>query len=115
MEIRPFKAYRFNPDVVGNTGDCISPPYDVIDTDLQERLYRKNEYNIVRIIQGKLSPSDNGENNQYTRAARFMDELIDKGAIKQDPTEAIYGYVQDFEIGRERCLKIRKDAARDGN
>ena len=53
VEIRPFRAYRFAPDVVGNSGDCIAPPYDVIGPELQETLYQRNEYNIVRVIKGK--------------------------------------------------------------
>ena len=70
MEIKPFKAYRFNAGVTGNAGDCIAPPYDVIDAGLQEKLYSKNEYNIVRITKGKTEQSDNEKNNQYTRAAK---------------------------------------------
>ena len=34
MEIKPFKAFRFDSSVVGNVGKCIAPPYDVIDADI---------------------------------------------------------------------------------
>jgi len=98
MEIKSFKALRFNPVIVGDAGDCIAPPYDVIDSDLQERLYRKNEYNIVRIIRGKTEDSDNENDNQYTRAADYLNNWIGKGALKQDSSESIYAYVQDFEV-----------------
>ncbi|MCK5176069.1 MAG: DUF1015 family protein, partial [Planctomycetes bacterium] len=46
MEIRPFKAFRFDPSVVGDVGACIAPPYDVIDEALQQKLYEQSEYNI---------------------------------------------------------------------
>ena len=97
MEIRPFKALRFDKAVVGNVGDCISPPYDVISPELQQQLYEKNEYNIVRIIKGKTTPSDNEADNQYTRAADYLKAWIEKGVLKQDSQEAIYAYVQNFE------------------
>lgn len=97
MEIRPFKAFRFDKTVVGNVGDCISPPYDVISGKLQQQLYEKNEYNIVRIIKGKTTPSDNQADNQYTRAADYLNGWIEKGVLKQDSQEAIYAYVQNFE------------------
>ena len=99
MEIKAFKAYRFNPQVVGNAGDCIAPPYDVIDAGLQEKLYRKNEYNIVRITRGKTDKADNEKNNQYTRAAKYLKDWLDKGVLKQDSKEAIYAYVQEFRLG----------------
>jgi uncharacterized protein (DUF1015 family) len=98
MEIKAFKAYRFNPKVVGNAGDCIAPPYDVIDAGLQEKLYNKNKYNIVRITRGKTEESDNEQNNQYTRAAQYLKEWLDKGVLSQDSKEAIYAYVQEFEL-----------------
>ncbi len=98
MEIKSFRAFRFNPAVVGSAGDCIAPPYDVIDASLQEKLYQKNEYNIVRIIRGKTKDSDNENENQYTRAADYLNEWIAKDALKQDSAESIYAYVQDFEV-----------------
>lgn len=98
MEIKPFKAYRFNKNVVGNPGDCIAPPYDVIDAEMQEQLYIQNEYNIVRAIKGKVSADDDSVNNVYTRAAEYLDTAIQTGALVQEDNDAIYAYVQDFEI-----------------
>jgi len=99
MQVRPFKAFRFDAAVVGNVGDCIAPPYDVINDAQQEQLYEKSAHNIVRIIKGKTSASDNGQNNQYTRAAEYLNNWISQGGLKQDATDTIYGYVQDFELG----------------
>ncbi|HEW79727.1 MAG TPA: DUF1015 domain-containing protein, partial [Phycisphaerales bacterium] len=97
MEVRPFKAFRFNETVVGEVGGCIAPPYDVIDPAQQARLYEKSEYNIVRIIKGRETSSDNDSNNQYTRAADYLNTWIKKGILKQDLAETIYAYVQNFQ------------------
>jgi len=102
MEIRPFKAYRYNEAVVGDAGSCISPPYDVINPEQADELYKKSQYNIVRIIKGKTQPGDSENNNQYTRAAAYLNDWIRKGVLKQDLSENIYAYVQNFELtGRE--------------
>lgn len=98
MEIRPFKALRFDAAVVGDVGKCLAPPYDVIDQARQNRLYEKSEYNIVRIIKGKTTSADGPANNQYTRAAKFLNDWVANGVLKADPAEAIYAYVQDFEL-----------------
>ena len=98
MEIRSFKALRFDEKVVGNAGNCIAPPYDIIDSAQQQRLYEKSEYNIVRITKGKTTPRDNDSSSQYTRAAEFFKAWIKKGVLKQDSAESIYAYVQDFEL-----------------
>jgi uncharacterized protein (DUF1015 family) len=99
MEIKPFCAYRFDGSVTGNAGQCIAPPYDVIDAKLQQALYDANPYNIVRAILGKTAPSDTQTDNQYTRAREYLDKAIADGALKQDPQKAVYAYVQDFAIG----------------
>jgi len=98
MEVKPFKAFRYNPQVVGDVGRCIAPPYDVISADEQERLYHKSKYNVAYITKGKTNPTDNGQHNVYTRAAEYLQKWISEGALKQDDKESIYGYIQDFEL-----------------
>jgi len=98
MEVKPFKALRYNTQVVGNVGNCIAPPYDVIDAEQQEALYRKSDYNIVRVTRGKTGPTDSDQDNQYTRAAGYLTKWIQEEALKEDTQESVYGYVQDFEI-----------------
>ncbi len=85
MEIKPFKAFRFDAAVVGDAGSCISPPYDVLSEEQQEALYGKSEYNIVRIIKGRIRDSDSDADNQYTRATGYFKSWIEEGILKQDP------------------------------
>lgn len=98
MIIKPFAAYRFNSTVVGQTGDCIAPPYDVIDEHQQDELYRRNPYNIVRAIRGKATPQDTPQNNVYTRAGDYLAKAIADRALTQDADASIYAYIQDFAI-----------------
>ena len=97
MEIKAFKAWRFDKRAVGNAGDCIAPPYDVISDTQQKQLYQKNKYNIVRIDKGKVKPTDSETDNVYTRAAGFLKKWVKAGVLKPDAVESIYAYVQDFE------------------
>jgi len=106
MEVKPFRAFRFNSQVVGDVGRCIAPPYDVISADEQERLYRKSKYNVAYITKGKTNPSDNGRHNVYTRAAEYLQKWISEGALKQDDKDTIYGYVQDFELNGEAFQRL---------
>jgi uncharacterized protein (DUF1015 family) len=106
MEIRPFRALRYDAGVVGDVGSCIAPPYDVISPAEQEQLYEKNEHNIVRIIKGKAAASDSDDDNQYTRAADYLNTWIETGALKQDDNEAIYAYVQDFELAGNSVRRL---------
>ena len=98
MEVKPFKAFRFDAGVVGDVSSCVAPPYDVISPSQQQQLYQKSRYNIVRITKGKKTAFDNDNNNQYTRAADYLKTWIEKGILKQDSAEAIYAYVQDFQL-----------------
>lgn len=99
MDIKPFKAYRFNKEAVGNPGDCIAPPYDVIDSSMREELYNRSAYNIVRAINGKTSPDDTADDNVYIRANEYLEDAIENGVLTQEDKDAVYAYVQDFEIG----------------
>jgi uncharacterized protein (DUF1015 family) len=102
MEVKPFKAFRFDEEKVGDVGLCIAPPYDVISPDQQRQLYEKSQYNIVRIIEGKKCDCDDDKNNKYTRAANYLNTWLKEGILRQDTSETIYAYLQDFHVaGRE--------------
>jgi len=106
MEIKPFKGFRFDPKMVGDVSNCIAPPFDVIGPAEQQQLYEKSEYNIARITKGKTSPSDNEQNNQYTRAANYLNRWIKSGVLKQDAKEVIYAYVQDFQLAETTYRRL---------
>ncbi len=106
MEVKPFKALRFDAEIVGNVGNCIAPPYDVINTSLQQKLYEKSGYNIVRITKGQTPPSDDADNNRYTMAAGYLKDWMEKGALKQDPAETIYACVQDFDLADKQLQRL---------
>ena len=101
MEVKPFRAFRFDSKLTGDVSLCISPPYDVIDEVGQKKLYEKNPCNIVRIIRGKTLPGDNEDENQYTRAAQYLNEWIKDGLLKADSAETIYAYTQNFAAGNK--------------
>lgn len=103
MEIRAFKGFRFNSDVVGNVTDCISPPYDVIDEAMRKDLYAKSDYNVARIV--KAVPVSDDPDQHYILAGNKLKDWIDEGALKQDSADSIYAYVQDFEIAGENCCR----------
>ena len=98
MDVIPFKGYRYDADAVGDPGDCIAPPYDVIDADQQETLYQRHRANIVRLIRGRTTDQDNDTANVYTRAAEHLKDFLDKDELKQDAAESFYVYAQDFTI-----------------
>jgi uncharacterized protein (DUF1015 family) len=98
MEVKPFKAFRYGADVVGDVGNCAAPPYDVI-TPEQQIIYQKNKYNIVWITKANTITSNNPNSDHYTMAANYLNDWIKQGALKQDTQESIYGYVHDFQLG----------------
>ncbi len=89
-EVRGFRGVRFNPRYVDDFDRVICPPYDVIDERLQEELYRRSPYNIVRLELGKILPGDDEVENRYTRAARTLHEWLRKGVLIRDREPSVY-------------------------
>lgn len=75
----------------------LAPPYDVISPAMQDELYEKSEYNVVRLILGKDEPGDNGAKNKYKRAKSYFDKYIKDGVLIRDDTPSIYVYVQEYK------------------
>src|SRR5260370_27402404 len=96
-EIRAFRAYRYDLGRVGALGDVIAPPYDVIDPALQQALYERSPYNVVRLILNKEEPTDIEANNRYTRAAACLRDWQRDDVLLQDSARGLYVYNQDSE------------------
>ena len=92
----PFAALRYNLDHVGSLSDVIAPPYDVIDPELQDQLYKRHPANVIRIILNRVEPGDQGD-ERYARAAKFVEQWKSEGVLKQEERPAYYVYHQQFE------------------
>jgi hypothetical protein len=88
--VLPLRAVRFDPEHV-DLGRVLAPPYDVIGTDDQTRLYARDLRNIVRIDFGQVLPDDRpGIHDRYTRAAGHLRSWMDLGILVRDPRPAYY-------------------------
>ena len=106
-EIFPFRAHRYNSTRV-ELARVLTQPYDKITPAMQERYYALDPYNLIRIEKGRERPGDTPENNVYTRAARALEEWIERGVLARDPTPAIYLYFQSYQVPHARARKVRK-------
>ncbi len=105
-EIQAFRAVRYNLGHVGSLSDVVAPPYDVIDSELQNELYRKHPCNVIRIDLNRIEPGDDDEaNNRYTRAAKFYRQWQSEGVLFTEADPAIYVYHQQFEVEGRTYLR----------
>lgn len=99
-EIQPFKGLRYNPQKV-NLKEVITEPYDRIPPHLQEKYYRRNPYNVVRIILGKDQDPEHPEKDKYKRAKIYLDQWQQENILIREDQEALYLYEQEFEVEGE--------------
>jgi uncharacterized protein (DUF1015 family) len=97
-EIRAFRAIRYDLGRVGKLSDVVAPPYDVIDSGLQQNLYDRSPFNVIRLELNKQLPIDTESENCYTRAARFLRDWQHDGILTQDSARSLYVYEQTFSI-----------------
>src|SRR3954466_15828360 len=97
-DIRAFRAYRYDLGRVGALSDVVAPPYDVIDPALQQTLYGRSPYNVIRLDLNREEPTDTESNNRYTRAGQFLRDWVRDEVLRPDSARALYVYHQDFEV-----------------
>ncbi|MEE9165574.1 MAG: DUF1015 domain-containing protein [Nitrospinota bacterium] len=105
-EITPFRGILYSQEKIENFESVVAPPYDVISQSCQEKLYRKSDYNVVRLILGKTLESDNDQNNRYTRASKDLNDWLEKGILHQNGCERVYYYSQDYLFNGERKKRV---------
>ncbi|MFA6321117.1 MAG: DUF1015 domain-containing protein [Candidatus Omnitrophota bacterium] len=104
--VKPFKAIRYNAKKVKSVSSVIAPPYDVIPKKMQDELYRKNPYNVVRLILNKISSKDTAGNNRYTRSKKAYDSWMDKNVLVQDEADSFYIYSQIYKQGSKTIDQV---------
>lgn len=96
MEILPFCGLRFNPEKIGDIGQVIAPPYDVIKDEQRITLEHQHANNVVRLILSQPCERDTEADNQYTRSATILRNWISEGVLIRDASPSYYVYDQSF-------------------
>jgi uncharacterized protein (DUF1015 family) len=92
-DIQPFRAVRYNPDVAGDVSLHVCPPFDVITPQLQQELYDRSPYNIVRLELARRGLAE----DPYEKAAETQQAWTDSGALEHEEAPSIYVTEEEFE------------------
>lgn len=95
-QIFPFQGMRYDQAIVGSIKDVVAPPYDIIDTEGQQRLHDRHPHNIIRMELGLEQTDDSPAHNRYTRAAAALQSWIKEGILKRDAQPAIYHHTIEY-------------------
>jgi len=106
--IAPFRGLRYNLDKVGSMEAVVSPPYDVISPAQQDEFYLRHEFNVIRLILGKVLSGDNGTENRFSRAARTYKRWWIEEVLVRDSKPAIYLYQIDYPVNGLNGRATRK-------
>ncbi len=96
-EIRPFRALRYDPETVGDAGQVVAPPYDVIGEDLHRVLLGRHPRNVVRLDLPAGEPGEDPD-DRYRRAARTLTAWRSDGTLRKDPRPSVYVYRQTYRV-----------------
>src|SRR5579863_3840920 len=96
-QVHPFQAFRYNPERVPFER-VLTQPYDKISTSMQDGYYSADAHNLITVEKGRSYPTDNPQNNVYTRAAAALDNWIREKIVVEDPVPSFYAYTQEYAV-----------------
>jgi len=105
VEIKPLNVIVYNQDKV-NIEDVVAPPYDVIDSNYQNELYERSDYNIVRLILAK------GE-NRYEDAKNDFNKWLEEKVLTQLDKPCILYIVQKYTTEKGKKVERKGFIARN--
>ncbi len=105
MKILPVNALVYNQEKV-SINDVIAPPYDVIDNEYRENLYKKSLYNIVRLILSK-------EKDPYSDASKSFEKWQSDKILVKTKKPAIFYIVQKYKNEHNKEIERKGFIARN--
>lgn len=100
-DVQPLRGLRYTQAKIENLAQVITPPFDVISPEAQERYYERHPYNVIRLELGRHLPTDNTLDTVYTRAAATLSEWRRQGVLQQEADPGYYLYQQRFTYGAQ--------------
>lgn len=97
--VSPFKALRYDTAKTEGLTTVLAPPYDVISPEMQEELYERSPFNLVRLELGKQFDTDQDTDNRYTRATADFNQWRKDGVLRRDQQDSLYVVRQKFSYG----------------
>ena len=92
-EVRPFRALRYEPEVVGDLAAVVSPPSVEIDSTRLAELIARHPKNAVRLDQ-PIDQQGDEPDDRYRRTARTLAGWRSDGTLRKDPRPSLYAYEQ---------------------
>ncbi|MAG21637.1 MAG: DUF1015 domain-containing protein [Candidatus Marinimicrobia bacterium] len=95
-DVRPFKGYTYNLEIVGDYANVAAPPYDIISPIIRKKLNEQSEYNLVNITLPHLDNDSNPAVNSYARAGDLWRQWQKEGIVTQLPEAGIWRLRETF-------------------
>ncbi len=98
VTLAPFKGIKYNKEKIPHLEDVMSPPYDIITPEMQQKLYKKHKQNYVRLILGKQNDDDTKTDNRYTCAQQLFSKWQQDRILIQSEHPCIYPYTIEYTL-----------------
>jgi uncharacterized protein (DUF1015 family) len=95
--LKPFRALRYDVGAAGPLDDLVSPPYDVVTWEMEERLLARSRWNAVRVVRPD-PPED---------AARALADWQERGILVREQRPAVWLLEEEF-TGPDGVRRIRR-------
>ena len=105
VNVSAFRGIRYDLAQVGSLSDVIAPPYDVIDPNFQEALYKQHPANVIRLILNRQEPGDESGDERYERAAKYLRQWQREGVFFTENESALYVYHQQFDYAGQTFVR----------
>jgi uncharacterized protein (DUF1015 family) len=94
--IAPLKGVHFNPEKVGKLDEVVTPPYDVISTNVVDSYRDRNPYNMIRLDIVKNPGVGDASAARYQDAADLFKQWLDEEALVRDSEPGFYLYHTEY-------------------
>ncbi|MFO7607280.1 MAG: DUF1015 domain-containing protein [Desulfurivibrionaceae bacterium] len=94
--VAPFSGLRYNTAKISRLEEVVTPPYDVINLQVQQELLQKNPYSMIKLDLSKNIEPGGMTDERYTNSRKVLEEWQGQGILIREEQPVIYLYYIDY-------------------
>ncbi len=103
-QVRPFRGFSYNPEIVPDLSSVVAPPYDVVTDDERAALAGRSPFNFIHMTLPAHYDPNSDSRQFYGEASNLWDDWRENGIVSQSAVPEVLRLKETYDSSEGRSV-----------